>query len=121
MNALAPVGVIGSTTPVDNAVTAALSEAGSCANERISWDGAADNLPQKRTWRWAGYCGRTPAPHLVRQHCIKCEHLRVSRWCRECLWANQDELLQQRHLGYRAPLLWCLECEQFGEELQVMT
>lgn len=99
----------------------ATSDADTCRNEKMIWDGEPDEPTSIRTWRSAGYCNRRPALHIVRVHCIKCEHVQLMRWCQEYLWANEYELGEQRRVGYPMPLLWCRHCEQFGEELQVMT
>lgn len=63
-------------------------------------------------WHLDGECGNTPAPHIVREHCGLCRHLRVGYWCAECVAAYCREIAQQKRFG-ADEYLWCRQCNKF--------
>lgn len=82
-----------------------------CGREVFVWDvwcaESSDGI-----WHLDGECGNTPAPHLVREHCDHCTHLRVNYWCAECVAAYRHEIDQQKRT--RADeYLWCHHCNKF--------
>jgi hypothetical protein len=84
--------------------------ASGCSREVVVWDVWCERS-YDGTWHLDGACSQTPTTHLVREHCLKCERLRVSAWCPDCVHAYLREQEQQLSTGLDQ-LLWCHECEQ---------
>lgn len=90
-----------------------------CARQVVVWD-SYDHQRQRGLWHHGGLCGGWPAPHTVREHCTSCGWSSSGQWCTACVCANLDELAQQGQTGYAEALLWCLKCEQFSVQLEVI-
>jgi len=82
-----------------------------CGREVVVWDVWCEESFDG-IWHLEGICGHTPTPHLVWEHCLKCERVRVSHWCSECVCAYRHEQEQQLNCA-DGKYLWCYGCQQF--------
>ncbi|PBA23831.1 hypothetical protein CKJ66_26800 [Mycobacterium avium] len=89
-----------------------------CGRDVVVWDVWCEDSFDG-IWHLDGICGDIPTPYLVREHCLKCELVRVSPWCSECVLAYRHEQEQQFNNG-EDRYLWCYACGQFSLDWQAV-